>query len=250
VCTLAIYGGQVANPHTAAEIIVLHTERFLQGEPSNWLAGRPVPRRMLEQRLNGTKPAGVHTWFDAGRCRRWGYPFEGSAPAMVPSSLPPACREQEARHDCGMLGFPKHSDDGVNFARLEVVRLEIFPGRLFHLNVDKRGGETTISIIPRTHEATTGNGNILPRSHLLRFTCVTPKFGRPNSSMSTDECVYARSHVKLLPNMCVSPQETSGHGCRVQAVGRHDERCPDGNSDGTQRTRSNRCCSDAKTPKA
>lgn len=114
----------------------------------------------------------------------------------------------------------------------------------------KEGDKTTISIIPRTHEATTGNGNFLPRSHLLRFTCVTPKFGRPNSSMSTDECVCAHSHVKLLPNMRVSLQETSGHGCRVQAVGRHDERCPDGSFGGTQRTRSNRCCSDAKTPKA
>jgi len=54
------------------------------------------------------------------------------------SSLLRTCQEQETHHDCGMFVLPKHSDDRADLARLRVVRLRKFPGRLSHLNDDKR----------------------------------------------------------------------------------------------------------------
>lgn len=135
---------------------------------------------------------------------------EAKPPTSRSREYSPPCLEhvknRGIHHDCGMFALPKYSDNHAGFARFRVVRHEIFPGRLSHLKTIKEGDEVAISFILGTHEAaTTGNGKIIPRSHLLPFTCITTESGRPNPRMLTDECVYTHSYHELLPHLtCLS----------------------------------------------
>ena len=100
-------------------------------------------------------------------------------------------RQAQATHrDCGMFVVPKHPGDLADFASLQVVRLETFPGHLSYLHDDKERDRVAILFILGTHEATPETGTFSHACAPFRPSAVTAESGQPSSRMSTDECVY------------------------------------------------------------
>ena len=142
----------------------------------------------------------------------------------VQFSSPRTCQGLGRHHDCGMFALPKHPDDCADFARLEAssrTTRNVSTSSPTSTTIKERDGVVfSFILILETHEATTVNGNFLPRSHLP-----SPASLLSPVDQLKDVNGRVRPHLTLITNYLLTYvlflQETTGYYRRVEAIDEH-----------------------------